>query len=278
MQVQTQIRTSNPYYAQDGSPMAGLKLVYYLERDDVDRLTGSLIVKQPEQFVLFDSNGQLPINFGVWPNSRGTNGSRWMFGLTQGATVVQAPVPVFIQEVYPSPMYVQALPVTVPLASTLTFTGGKQIQLAAVGALGSPTISVLLTAGLPPVLGDTAVYPSLQSVILTAPLAATDITLTVAPLHGSVASGTTLVFGNVSVVTTAIALQGATTININAAVAPVIAGTASTPTIMISTITASSTFVQPGFVELAQIFNDALMWPNPSRPTPPAPIVRKVGC
>ncbi len=90
----TTIQTTAPYYFQDGTPYSGARLTYRLSKDDVDSLTLSVVIAGDDEYVVFDANGLLPAGFGLWSNTRGTAGSKWIFSITMSGKVIAGPVEV----------------------------------------------------------------------------------------------------------------------------------------------------------------------------------------
>jgi hypothetical protein len=96
--TKTSIATTNPFFAQDGTPLSGALITYELDRDDFDLATKSYIHAGPEQTWALDTAGLLPTDAALWPNTRGTTGSRWKIGIRVGKEWYQQPILVSVPE------------------------------------------------------------------------------------------------------------------------------------------------------------------------------------
>lgn len=94
----TTVLTTNSYLIANGKPLAGARLNYKLDRPELDTALAAYVYPIADQYVTFDTDGKLPAGFGLWPNSRGNQGSRWILSITYGnpLAVIVAPVSVVV--------------------------------------------------------------------------------------------------------------------------------------------------------------------------------------
>ena len=96
--LEVDIVTTNPVYASDGTPFSGAKVVWSLDRNDIDVPTNSPVIASTLQSVAYlDADGKLPaLGMQLWANSRGRSGSRWIIGVKRDDKYVLGPVSVFV--------------------------------------------------------------------------------------------------------------------------------------------------------------------------------------
>ena len=97
MLPKTTISTASPLYDSTGAPLVGALVTFQLDRDDVDRITGSFVMAAPASFFVLDETGSLPLGCALWANENGSTGSRWMIGISLGSAVIQRPVPMMVK-------------------------------------------------------------------------------------------------------------------------------------------------------------------------------------
>lgn len=80
----TLVTTTSSFLLANGKPLAGARLNYTLDRPELDTALATAVVPLADQYVSFDTDGKLPAGFGLWANSRGNQGSRWILTITYG--------------------------------------------------------------------------------------------------------------------------------------------------------------------------------------------------
>lgn len=97
MLTEIPIKTLNPVVDAQGNPFVGARVVFKLDRTDLDVIDNSPIIATAEASVALDGAGLLPVGaMALWPNSRGRTGSRWSIGVKQGTSWILGPVLVHV--------------------------------------------------------------------------------------------------------------------------------------------------------------------------------------